>query len=141
MGVTRAKGWPRRSGRRTMAQTLRCKIHNLIQLSKLLATSWAAATHAVPSACIPRNLDQRVRRFYPRPLSPPFRHPGSFPAASCFGISPGNGPLSSRRFILPACLSQPTNIEFWPLDRCPSTYTVPSGTVRAGFDWTLQWAA
>lgn len=41
------------------AQTPRHKIHNLIQLSKLLPTSWATATHAVPSPCIPGNLDQR----------------------------------------------------------------------------------
>lgn len=45
--------------RRTAAQTPRHKIHNLIQLSKLLSTSWTAATHAVPSPRIPGNLDQR----------------------------------------------------------------------------------
>ena len=74
-----------------------------------------SSTHAVPSACIPRNLDQRGRRISsnPRPFSPPFRLPPRvpplpliahaapllFPRPLCFGISPPPPLPSALPFI------------------------------------------
>lgn len=52
--------------RRTAAQTPRHKIHNLIQLSKLLSTFWTAATHAVPSPRIPWQLRSKGAGVLPR---------------------------------------------------------------------------
>lgn len=102
-----------------MAQTLRCKIHNLIQLSKLLATSWAVATHAVPSACIPRNLDQRGDGSATLLLHPR----ASFRASSCFGISSGPPFIFAFHTSGVSVYRTPTddlsNIEFWLLDRWP----------------------
>lgn len=90
----RKAGLGEEATRRTAAQTPRHKIHNLIQLSKLLSTFWAAATHAVPSPRIPGNLDQRD------------------PAAFYAGISRSTFHLTTP--VLPVSLSFPP---FWPFHR------------------------
>lgn len=118
--------WPREDGRRARwSQTLRCKIHQSNSTKQITGNflGATASTHGVPSACIPRNLDQRGAlslsfSLDPRPfsLSRPFftsRCPLISPLPSSFEISP----LSSPRFILPTCLSSHPNIEFWLLDR------------------------
>lgn len=99
---------------RWASQTLRCKIHNLIQLSKLPATSWAPRTLSLARPVHSQKLRSKGRSLslylylYLSPATFAIR-------ASCFEISP----LSSPRFILPDFLSVPPAEyrTFWLLDQ------------------------